>query len=53
MEKETSGALQSSSPTSKATGAVPGGPFQTPAVMIPSPPPYALRFLIALITKAN
>jgi hypothetical protein len=26
---------------------------QTPTVMIPSPPRYRLRFLIALITKAN
>jgi hypothetical protein len=54
-EKETSGATQSNSSISKASGAAPGGPFRHDKTQ-PTPAPvsqrgYTLQLLIALITK--
>jgi hypothetical protein len=57
VEKETSGAPQSNSPTPMATGAAPGGsslPHATrPTPLIPPSRCYGLRFLVAFIKQSN
>jgi hypothetical protein len=57
VEKETSGALRSNSPTSKATGVAPGGPSLVnaapPATQAAPWRQYGLRFLVALIKQSN